>query len=143
MVELLPKIYLHGNRPSFYDSDSLTVLELSANLHGKVNELINDYNKFVDNTNKIIADFMNGEVEKREIFETALRQEFQDFIDIINLKIIEQDTKIDNAVKYMKTNLMDSALAIIEAALANEGIELSTNYDENTQALEFVYIRTE
>ena len=41
-IQLLPKMYLHGNRPSFYDSDSVTVLELSAQMRGKMNELIDD-----------------------------------------------------------------------------------------------------
>ena len=139
MIDLLNKWNLHDNKYSFYDIESLTLTEMTARIYSKMNELIEDYNKFVDNTNKTIDDFIKGEIENREVFEVAIRQEFQDFIDVVDLKIQEQDTKIDDAVAYMKTNLMNSALTIIEQALANKDIIITTNYDEENEALNFVY----
>jgi hypothetical protein len=140
MIDLLGKWNLHDNKYSFYDLESLTLTEMTARLHGKMNELITDYNKFVENTNKINKDFRDGVIEDLETYETAMRQEFQDFIDVINLKVMEQDTKIDDAVKYMKTNLTANALAIVEQALANKDIAMSVTYDEETEALSFVYV---
>lgn len=139
MIDLLGKWNLHDNKYSFYDIESLTLTEMSSRLHGKMNELIEDYNKFVDNTNKIVDDFKSGVIEDLEAYETAMRQEFQDFIDVVNLKVMEQDNKIDDAVSYMKTNLISSALAVIEQALSNKGIAISTTYDEENEALSFVY----
>ena len=139
-MQLLPKIYLHDNKYTFYDMDAKTMLELASTLHGAMNALIADYNAFVDNTNKLLEDFMNDANADREVFETAMRQEFQDFVDVIDLKVIEQDNKIDDAVTYMKTNLINSALGIIEQALSNKEISMSTNYDEETEALSFVYV---
>jgi wobble nucleotide-excising tRNase len=115
MLELLPKMYLHGNRPSFYDSDSVTVLELSASMHGKMNELIDDYNKFVDNVNAQITEFMNSTNQNYEVFQTAMRQEFQDFIDIINLKYEAQDQRVDAKIRECEA-AVDALIAQISTA---------------------------
>lgn len=87
MINLLPKWNLHSNRPTFYDTDSVTMLELAAKLHGAMNELITEYNQFVENTNATIQNFIDSTNQDQETFETALRQEFQDFIDIVDLKL--------------------------------------------------------
>lgn len=100
MIPLLPRWNLHQNRPTFYDTDSVTMLELAGRMHGSMNELITDYNSFVDNVNKIITEFVNNTEKKNEVFETALRQEFQDFIDIVDLKLKEDVLKhLTNGVK--------------------------------------------
>ena len=87
MMELLPKLNLQNTIPSFYDTESVTVLELTSKLYGAMNELIKDYNNFVEETNNKITEFTEGTNENLETFETAMRQEFQDFIDVVNLKI--------------------------------------------------------
>ena len=143
MIELLPKIFLNGHRPSFYDTESATVIELSANLHGKMNELINEYNAFAERINTQFNEFITATNKDYEVFRTAMRQEFQDFIDVVNLKIQSQDKKIDDAVKYMKTNLAVYATQAVENALAQYGVEMSTTYDEETEALTFVYVKAE
>ena len=87
-ISLLPKWIIGTAQPTFYEADSVTGIEATAKLHGKVNELIEDYNKFVDETNGIIVEFVNSTEQDLEVFETALRQEFQDFIDTVNLKLL-------------------------------------------------------
>lgn len=98
MIKLLPKWNLHGNRPSFYDTDSVTLLELASRLHGSMNEIITDYNAFADRINGEISSFMTSTNKDLEAFETAMRQEFQDFIDVINLKYNAQEEIINNAI---------------------------------------------
>lgn len=157
MIDLLQKWNLNDNKYSFYDIESLTLTEMSGKLHGKINEVIEDYNKFVENTNKIINDFQTGIIESHEIYETAMRQEFQDFIDVIDLKVQHQDgiideiiesiderinelnNSIDEAYEYMKNHLMENALKIIEDALAKNGIAMSSVYDETTETLTLGY----
>ena len=98
MIELLPKWHLHGNRPSFYDMDSVTLLELASKLHGAMNELIADYNRFVDEVNQRITDFTTSTNQDIETFEIAMRQEFQDFIDVVNLKYAGQIPLIEQTI---------------------------------------------
>ena len=114
MIHLLPRWNLHQNRPTFYDTDSVTMLELASNLHGKMNELIEDYNTYVDSVNKTITDFLNSEQKDEETFRTALRQEFQDFIDAIDLKTMHQDQEIEDGVRHMKNNLTSTIEKTIE-----------------------------
>lgn len=91
MIELLPKWNLHGNRPSFYDADSVTILELASKLHGTMNEIISEFNKLVENVNKTMEEFKTSANKELETFETAMRQEFQDFIDVVDVKIGTSD----------------------------------------------------
>lgn len=109
-VELLPKLFLHGTQPTFYDGDAVTMLELASRLHGKMNELIINYDEFVTNANTLIEGFINSANQDREVFETELRQEFQDFID-----------KVDLAV-----NLMNSSYASFKTEVGNEINEINT-----------------
>lgn len=108
MIPLLPKWVLNSNNPAFYDTESATAIEMVAKLYGSMNTLIDDYNKFVDNTNQIITDFNESTTKDIESFKIAMRQEFQDFIDIVDMKIIDQDETIRDAVEYMKVNLIST-----------------------------------
>lgn len=96
MIRLLPTWNVKSTNPSFYDVNSITMLELSATLQGKMNELITDYNNFVSEANKKISDFEYSTTEELSAFESSMRQEFQDFIDTINLKYAFQDQKMDH-----------------------------------------------
>ena len=96
MIPLLPKWHLMPNRPSFYDTDSKTLLELSSTLHSAMNNLIEDYNKFVDSVNNKITEFTESETQNREVFEVAIRQEFQDFINTVDLKLGGFRTEMNN-----------------------------------------------
>lgn len=117
MIPLLPKWNLHNNRPTFYDTDSVTMLELAGRLHGAMNELITEYNGFVEQANHLITEFMQDQNQDREAFATALRQEFQDFIDVVNLKYSEQEGRINNAIA--------GNIAQIEAATARAIADIS------------------
>lgn len=123
MIPLLPKWHLHGNRPTFYDADAVTMLELASTLHGTMNAVIDDYNKFVDATNKTIADFISGEIESREVFETAIRQEYQDFIDVVELKLKDQDKQIEELDQYIRTNISKALSDMLKEMKENGEID--------------------
>lgn len=106
--------------PSFNDLESGTAIEMTAKVYGAMRDLIDEYNKFVENTNKEISEFETSSTKNYEEFAIGLRQEFQDFIDIINLKVMEQDSVIQDAVNYMKNNLEES-IANVVIELQNSG----------------------
>lgn len=87
--------------PAFNDLESGTSIEMVAKVYGAMNELIDEYNKFVENTNKEIDEFETSSEKNYEEFAVGLRQEFQDFIDIINLKCMELEN-------YVKDNLKET-----------------------------------
>lgn len=85
-MELLPKWDLSNNKPSFYDSESVTIIELASRLTGTINGMIDEYNTFAVAINEKLDNFLKATGEERTVFEIAIRQEFQDFIDVVNLK---------------------------------------------------------
>ena len=95
-IKLLPHWCLPTSSPSFYDTDSATAIEMVAKLYGKTNELVSDYNEFVDNVNTIITEFNESQSEDYETFKIAIRQEFQNFINVIDLKILKNENHFND-----------------------------------------------
>lgn len=131
MIPLLPKWHLHGNRPTFYDGDAVTMLELASTLHASMNSVIEEYNKLEESVNKSVSEFMAGEVKNREEFEVGLRQEFQDFIDIVNLK----NEDMNHRIKNLETNVVKITTDIVSDAIRNNKITVKENYDPETESL--------
>jgi hypothetical protein len=135
---LLPKWIITNKRPSIHDTESLTILEGMGKVYGAMNDLINEYNSFADNVNTIITEFTNSATKNQEEFEVALRQEFQDFIDVIEIKTQQQQTQIDNAVSYMSDNIISTTRNLINDGIAKGSIVINTVYDPNNENLNIV-----
>lgn len=137
MIKPLPKWVLTNNYPAFYDTESVTAIEMVAKLYGSMEELITDYNNFIDLTNQHIADFESGLINDFNDFKELIEGEVDDFIETVNGKIAEQDGKIDNAIDYMKTNLLSTVTTLFNEYLNNGDIlvSLGERYDSDTEAL--------
>lgn len=94
-IELLPKMLLSDTRPAFYDRESATAIEATAKIHAAINEVIADYNKFADEANGKIESLAKEISSELELFKTSIRQEFQDFIDIVDLRLIEPSSALE------------------------------------------------
>lgn len=136
-VTLLKRWILPGTRPSVYDTESGTALEMVARLHGEMETLQKTYNEFVDDVNKTITEFINDTEADMECFKAHIDEVMHNYIEMIDEKIKLQDSVIDNAVKYMKDNLSETAVNIItEMSKTGEIVgTLNTNYDEETESL--------
>lgn len=124
MIPLLPRWNLNPNRSSFYDRDAGTLLELASKLHASMNELIEDYNNFVESVTNNINEFEADAANDINLLKTGLRQEFQDFIDTVDLKIQHIETNvssdyIDELAQriYNLEQQYETGLAEINAAL--------------------------
>lgn len=118
-MKLLPHWCLTDKNPAFFDMDSKTAIEQTARIYAAMQELIAEYNKFVDGVNLQIEEFINDTNKDYEVFRTGLRQEFQDFIDIVDLKLMSQDKELENAINYMQTNLNSTVAALINEMREN------------------------
>lgn len=98
---LLPKWCISNKNPGFYDTESASAIEQTAKLHKTMQELIEDYNAFADEMNAKIIEFIDGSEQDQEEFAVGLRQEFQDFIDTIDLKLKD----IELSFNYSEANL--------------------------------------
>lgn len=127
MIPLLPKWHLHANRPTFYDGDAVTMLELASTLHASMNNVIDEYNKLEEEVNKTVTAFIDGEIKNREVFESAIRQEFQDFIDIVNLKI--------HGFEVDFSKMEDDLINKINLAIRSGTFTVTESYNPDTEAL--------
>lgn len=83
----LPKWRLTSKYPAFLDSESGTAIEQTAKVYGAMQELIDEYNAFVQEMETRINEFESTTNEDLETFKTSMRQEFQDFIDTVDMKL--------------------------------------------------------
>lgn len=134
-MQLLPKWVLPPTMPSVYDSESFTALEMVAKVYGAMNELIAEYNTFADSVNKKIDTFTAETEEQYNLFAMDLRQEFQDFIDVVDIKIKAQDKDLETVIK----NIESLVKTEVNTAIANGGIFVGERYDPVTESL---YITT-
>lgn len=127
----LPKWVLTNPRPSVYDSESATAIEQTAKLYGAMQELIDDYNKFVEGVNNSMREFESNASKNYEEFTVGLRQEFQDFIDAVEIKI----ELLDNSLRGVSAEV---AMQTVKKAIADGTIRLAEQYDEATESYSIV-----
>ena len=120
----LPKWVLTNKRPAFYDDESVTSIEMTAKLYGAMQTLIEEYNAFAETMEKTINDFMADVNADQETFKIAMRQEFQDFIDTVDLRL----QKVENDTLEITQNLINNAIK-------NGTIDVIENYDPDAEYL--------
>lgn len=158
-IEPLPKWVLTDLQPAFYDIESVTAVKMVAKLYGKMEQLIDDYNYFVDKVNQNIEQFEDGMIHDFDCFKDCIKKLIEDYIDSIDMiianqnrnitesitaqnqaiteKFLEQDHKIDDAVNYMKTNLLATCTELFSNAVHNGDITatLLETYDSTNESL--------
>lgn len=141
----MPRWVLTNEHPAVYDSESATVLEQTAKIYGKMNELIEDYNGFTSSVIERIAQFESSTSNNIEEFQVGIRQEFQDFIDIVNLKVSEienavknQNETIDNSIGYIKNNIGEWTVNTVNEMVRNGQLFIGTEYDDTTKSLNII-----
>ena len=136
IIKKLPHWVVTNKYPGFYDTDSGSTIEQTAKVYKKMNELVEDYNKFVDETNKYIEDFTTDMTTTYEEFTVAMEQKFNDFVKVIELKVDSQDHVIADAVAYMKTNLTKTVSDMLLELFETKQITVEFTYDETTESLD-------
>ncbi len=151
MIKPLPNWIVADGSPAFYETEGATAIQMVAKLYGKVKEMIEDYNTFVDQVNGEIERFENGMYSSFEEFKTCVQKLMSDYIETIDTKISMQDTKIDNAiasqdsviadaVAYMKDNLVTTITNLYNAGFEHGDYysQVSLSYDAPTETLEII-----
>jgi len=113
MIKPLTHWSLNRTLATIDDTESLSVLELVGKVSTKMNELINDYNKFVDEINKLVEEYKTGITTSQECFEKRMTKTIHDYLDYLDTKVKTQDKVVADAVEFMKTNLSESITTLI------------------------------
>ena len=136
----LPHWCLTNRKPGFYDTESATVVQETAKLYRAMQELINEYNEFVEQLQSEINEFTESTNKNYEEFTNHINKIMHEYIMKIDEKIKMQDLVINNAVDYFKNNLVATVDSLLKDYIDNGYIfiELSDNYNSETEELELV-----
>ena len=107
--------------------------------------MINDFDCFKDCIKKLIEDYIDSidmiiANQNRNITESISAQN-----QAITDKFLEQDHKIDDAINYMKTNLVATCTELFNNAVQNGDIiaTLQDTYDSTNESLVLSVVATE
>lgn len=140
-IRPLPYWVLTDLQPAFYDSESGTVLQQLSRIYPKIQEVINAYNDFVRDVNRYIDEFENGIIADFNCFKNCIIKTMNDYIESIDTKINLQDMDIQNAVDYMKDNIVATTTNIINQAIENGGLNVGFEYNPTNESLDFIVTR--
>ncbi len=141
----LPHWVLTDTFPAFYDCESATAIQQTAKLYGKIQELITEYNNFARDVNRYITEFEEGIIKDFNCFQNCVIKTMNDYIKSIDTKIELQDNKIQEAIDYMKNNLVSTVTTLFNQAVQNGDIRatLLETYDSNNESLVFSIVASE
>lgn len=144
-ITKLPHWVLTDSQPAFYDTESGTTIQQTARVYAKIQELIRTYNEFVTRINQYINDFETGMISDFNSFKECVIETMNDYIRSIDQKVISQDTKITEAIKYMKDNLEQTVNELFYQAIQDGTIRatLHEEYDLETESLTLSIIAEE
>ncbi len=108
MITPLPKWVLVNKFPAFYDTESLTAVEQTARLYGKMNELIESYNKYVEEINKAISDLETEKNNDVKEFICRISCLTDNYINTVDMKIAHQDRKIAEVYAQFSEDIINT-----------------------------------
>lgn len=118
-IPLLPHWVVTDKYPAFYDVESATAIEQTSKLYGKMQELIEDYNKYVDEINKTITEFIEGTNLDQEEFKNRIIKIVHDYIAMIDEKIKQQDEIIEENIVFIKENIEENIANVLNQMKEN------------------------
>ena len=107
-ISKLPKWCLVSKFPAFYDFESLTATEQTARLYGKVAELIESYNKYVEEINKVIEEYGTEKDENINNLIHRLSCLADNYINTVDMKIMHQNRQIAEVYTKFSEDIINS-----------------------------------
>ena len=141
----LPHWVLTDPQPAFYDCESATAVQQTAKIYAKIQELITLYNEFTKEVNRYITEFEDGIIKDFNCFQNCIIKTMNDYIASIDTKIELQDNTIQEAIDYMKNNLVSTVTTLFNQAVQNGDITatLVETYDSDDESLVFSIVASE
>lgn len=118
-MNTLPKWLLANPFPALHDFESLTVIDQTARIYGAMNQLIEEWNKMIEQ----LSGFEKSETESREEFELKITKVIREFMCSWNQKTADLE-------KFAET--------IINEAIAAGKLTITEVYDPETESLNMI-----
>lgn len=129
MLKPLPIWTLNEKHPAFFDSESLTAIEQTARVYGKMQELVDSYNQFAEEINTTINDW-NSEINSNyDEFTKRIEKITSNYINCLDMKINLQNKDLSDAISFMKNNIVTSVENYIKDEIAAGNITISMQYE--------------
>lgn len=108
----LPHWIVPDTLSAFYETEGATAIQMVAKLYTKVKELIESFNEMVS--------------------------DYTTFKNEVNDNLADMNDRLDGAIEYMQTHLVETLTALFQQAIDDGTINvgLITNYDETDESLE-------
>ena len=106
-IKKLPHWVLVDKFPAFYDSESVSVVQQTARIYGKMNELVESYNKFIDLINEEIGNYQDGVTKDIETFKNNITKIITDYMYKIDTRIAHQDRAIAEVYDKFKNQMRE------------------------------------
>lgn len=100
-IDVLPPWVETGLQPAFYDLESGTVLQQTARMYAKVNEIATGYSTFTTNVTNEINQFEQDTNDEIERFEQATNDEIERFEGVVNDTVEEYINKFNELHDYV------------------------------------------
>ena len=133
-MQKLPNWVIANHFPAIHDFESLTVLEQTARIYGAMNTFIEEFTAFSKELSERVSADLSEMEQKIEVYGMSLRQEFQDFIDVVELQLAAQEKAIANLSEDME----DITKQIVNSAIANGKLYVVEEYDAETEELKLI-----
>lgn len=140
IIKKLPHWVLTNLRPAFYDTDSGTAVEQTALLYKKMQELIDNYNTFVDEINTTIEEFIANTESDQEEFEIKINQMIHDFTSLVRLEIGNQNKVLDDFINEMSDNLSNTVQVFLVDLFESGRVKLNFEYNGENESLDITGI---
>lgn len=115
-MNTLTKWVLANPLPAIHDFESLTVIDQTARIYGAMNQLINEWNKMIEQ----LSGFEKSETESREEFELKITKVIMEFMCSWNQKTADLEM-------FVQT--------ILNEAIAAGKLTITEVYDPETESL--------
>lgn len=145
-MKLLPKWFFNGERTLPNEYEQNTVLEKTAMIQKAINEIVNEYNKFAEKVNTDFENYKNEIDVNMETYEMEINQQFQDFIDVIDLKIAGLENEIQNSINTYEARVENELTKVTngiqefynekEYLIVDFGNEMNAKYDALEQEVQ-------
>lgn len=114
-MKQLPYWYLTNPRPAVYDSESGTVVEMTAKLYKAMQEMVEEHNSFSSEITEQIEKLKTETDLSTETFITCIQNIVENHIKSVETKLHKQDLTIkeygefihETAIRYVKDEVKD------------------------------------
>lgn len=86
MLSKLPHWIYTDLRPAFYETESLTAVEMVARLYKHIQEHTDKLNEYCHDVDTFVADYKEFMEKDIEAFKIAIEQKHEDFTEVLNTR---------------------------------------------------------